>query len=149
MLVKTVVESCLSEIERIWRQTPDGRKPWGVWIAYHQPIRRDADYPDTDVIFAWFLSNEGLQQRGACAYVRFRIVQSGKHWSSGIYPIAPSPVFGKVHQMNEIGLASFAAVQDEPLVYLDFLWGGTYGRGDLYRIEHCGKITLDSRIWIA
>lgn len=65
MLIKTVVESCLSEIESIWRQTPDRRKPWGIWIAYHQPIHKDTDRPDTDVIFSWFLSNEGLQQRGA------------------------------------------------------------------------------------
>jgi hypothetical protein len=31
MCTQIVVESCLTEVERIWRQNPEEKRPWGVW----------------------------------------------------------------------------------------------------------------------
>lgn len=149
MLAISVVGSCLAEIQRIWQETPETRRPWGVWIAHHELIQKDADRTDTAVISAWFLSDKGIEKRNVWAYVRFRLIQSGKYWYSGILPPEPSPVFGGVRQMYEIGFASFASIEREPLVYLDYIWGGLYGAGSLYRIEHSGSITFDSQVWIS
>jgi hypothetical protein len=151
MCTQIVVESCLSEVERIWRQIPEEKRPWGVWIAYHQPINKnqDSDQPDTDVISAWFLSDDGIQKRSAWSYVRFRVIQSGKFWCSRMFQAESSPVFSGVHRLHEIGLSSFAFIENEHLVYLDYLWGGNYGCGALYKIEHFGNINFDSRIWIS
>jgi hypothetical protein len=149
VLTKITVESCLVEIRKIWQKLPESRQPWGVWITYHEPIPENADRADTNVIAAWFLSENGICQENVWAYIRFRTVQSGKYWCHTVSGSEASPLFGGVHQKYEIGLASFALLQETSFVYLDYVWGGTYGLGSLYRINPMGDLTFDSRIWIS
>lgn len=143
-----VSQSCLSEIEKRWQQTPESRRPWGIWISHHQPIERELAQSHTDVISAWFLSNKGIRQRNVWDYVRFRLVQSGQFWCSKTVQSEPSPVLGGIG-CHEIGLASFAQVKNEPMVYLDFVFGGLDGWGCLYQVQPSGEITFDSKIWVA
>jgi hypothetical protein len=51
VLKPQIIQESLSIIRSIWQRLPDERRPWGVWISYHEPIAVSAR-TDTNVISA-------------------------------------------------------------------------------------------------
>jgi hypothetical protein len=149
VLKPQIIQESLSIIRSIWQRLPDERRPWGVWISYHEPIAVSAERTDTNVISAWFLTSCGITRENPWDYVRFRVIHSSYFWCSKMSRTERSPIFGGVHEMHEIGLASFAQIDNQPLIYLGYMWGGTYGRGDRYRIDSSNKLIFDTRVWVS
>ncbi len=89
--------------------------------------------------------------RGALDFVRFITVHAGGAWAQGANKPPALAVFnnrpGRIHT---IGLASFAPIQESALVYLDFVWGGTFGRGSRYAYNAESRtVECVENLWIS
>ncbi len=144
MLTPSTVQACLAEIYRIWAKSSEDSRPWGVWISYHQPILSSHHSADTDVIAAWFLSNEKIAAKSPWDYVRYRVVQSGQVWCTQTIP-PPNAIYST--GVHEIGLASFAQVEQQPIIYLDYIFGGRLGGGGYYRVSSSNQLIGKSNVW--
>lgn len=143
--------ACLAEVRQLWASAAHDLRPFTVWIAEHEPVPADADWPETPVVNAWLLNERGVEERAAADYVRFLTVHSGRLWSSSRYPLPAIGVFNnRPGSTHTIGLAAFAPILDSELVYLHYIWGGTFGRGSAYRLDPQAK-TLECvrSMWIA
>ncbi len=128
--------ACLAEVRRVWRDSPHDLRPFTVWIAEHEPIAPDAEWPATPVVNAWLLNGGEVENRTAADYVRFVVVHSRAHWHTGSIPPPAVGVFNnRPGNTHTIGLAGFAPIVNSDLVYLHYIWGGTFGRGGVYRFD--------------
>ena len=130
----SITKACLTEIHQAWASLTPQMRPESVWISQHEPIQADATDTRTSVVRAWLLDANGVDPRSAMDFVRFVAVHSGKNCSSAIHPPPASGVFNnRPGSIHTIGLASFANFQDTPMIYLGYIWGGTFGRGSKYK----------------
>ncbi len=113
-----------------WISTQNRMRPWGVWIVEHESLPNQTYELTSDVRNAWFLSDDGIKEMGAWSYVRYLIVQSGKYWYTGCGP-CPSNIFSE-RLRNEIGISGFAKYQNFDDFYLEWQFGGVFGRGYRY-----------------
>ena len=135
-----VEQACLAEIAQAWRNAPEGLRPDTAWIAQYQPVPAGTRQPDTSVLKAWLLGALGIESRPVDEYLRFLTDQYGSDRQSGIFAPMPSGVFNNRPGLTHTsGLAAFAPVQDADLIYLDYIWGGLFGRGAEYRYEAAAK----------
>jgi hypothetical protein len=135
-----IEQACLAEVRRAWTASAEGLRPDTAWIAEYLPVPAGTRQPDTSVVKAWLLSKAGIERRPADEYVRFLTVHYGLHWHSGIFAPMPSGVFNnRPGYTHTIGLAAFAPVEDSELIYLDYIWGGMFGRGAEYRYDAQAK----------
>ncbi|MFZ6679079.1 hypothetical protein [Undibacterium sp. Tian12W] len=147
----SIQQACLNEIRKIWLEAEENMRPYSVWIAEHSPVSKDCAHADTQVCHAWLMDHDGIAKRSASDYVRFRTVQSGVHWNSLTIPALPSAIFNdRPFRIHSIGLASFAPVSESELIYLDFIWGGTFGRGAHYQFDEEKQwIVCVKNVWIS
>jgi hypothetical protein len=100
------------------------------------PVHANTCDPDTFVVNAWLLSERGIEKRKAQDFVRFVAVHSGQHLRSETRPPPAKGVFNnRPSHTHTIGLAAFAPIQNLEAIYLEFIWGGTFGRGSEYRFD--------------
>ena len=144
---KSIQKACLFEIQRLWLGAEEPMRPNTAWIAEHQPVPPDTNNATTPVVKSWLLSERGIEQRTAADYVRLITVHSGTHWASGNVQPPSTGVFGRVHS---IGLAAFAHIENSDRIYLDFAWGGLFGRGAEYRFDLQTKaVELVRDFWVS
>lgn len=139
----SIQRACLDEIHKLWLEAEENMRPYLVWIAEHSPVSKDCEHPDTPVCHAWLMDRDGLVKRSASDYVRFMTVQSGVYWNSLGFPVLSSAIFNDRPSCTySIGLASFASVRESELIYLEFIWGGKFGRGAHYKFDEERQIVL-------
>lgn len=147
----SIQQVCLDEIHQLWLEAEENMRPYSVWIAEHSPVSKNCEHPDTPVCHAWFMDRDGIVKRSASDYSRFMTVQSGVHWNSLRFPVLPSAVFNdRSSCIHSIGLASFAPVRESELIYLEFIWGGKFGRGAHYKFDEKRQIVLcEKNVWVS
>lgn len=146
-----IVDACLAEIQQLWQSSSEEARPESVWIALHRPVARGTEDPETPVLRAWLLDRTGLNKRQASDYVRFIGIHTGRGWASGTAVPAAAGVFNnRPGRMHTIGLASFAAVEESVSVYMQYIFGGTTGRGSLYEFSETGGcLKCTQNIWLS
>ena len=140
----------LHDIVKLWSQRSNvyGLPP--VWIReyavfpgnYHGEAVENYGWPCN----AWFLDESGLKERSVWDYQWFHVFQFVQPWSS-LWPNLPNPALWGRHRY-EIGLVSFAPLEGQELIYVEYIWGGTYGRGDLMRVSEQGALECVENIMI-
>ena len=139
----------LARIIREWMSLPDGSRPWGVWLRYYAPIATDIDHIGTNTsvpLQAWFLDKDGISERSVWEYQRFLVVHWEQPWCGRIWKERSLPISTGTY---EIGLAAFAPYEDSSDVYLDWIWGGLWGRGWRVKLGANGEPADYEGLWIS
>ncbi len=123
--------------------------PWGVWIRQFAALPPEADsanctYEDalSRIRAVWFLDERGLATHGVWEHHRYVTVHFRRPWTVlWVETSLPSS-----HLYNPIGTATIAPYEDSDDWYLDYQWGGLFGRGYRVKVGVSGAIGL-SEIW--
>jgi hypothetical protein len=138
----------LNLIEQQWRSLPPAAQPWGVWIRSYDCVEPDSNgiaieaWPQA----VWFLDHSGLHERDIWVWQRFRVVLIDQPWCQRGFAKEPVHVFGRRH---EIGLAAFAPYRNSTDIYLEVIWGGTFGSGWRMGSTMDGATLHQQMIWIS
>lgn len=138
--------SCLRFLASHWDSLPRERRGWAAWLIQRASRNPEAQHFDSQVIAAWFLESASLSRRPLSNYATFEVTQMVRPWVAEGVSVSPNPIFGDVH---EIGLASFCALVGGSDFYLDFQWGGRFGKGLQVRPTKDGRLQLRQDLWIS
>jgi hypothetical protein len=130
----------LADTIAAWKQNPTSKPP-AVWIREYALLPGNCN-GETAVddygwpCATWFLDASGLHARHVWDYMWFHIFQFVQPWCSLSHPVLDSQLWGQ--HRHEIGLVSFAPLEDSELIYIEHVWGGTTGGADLERVNEHG-----------
>jgi hypothetical protein len=147
-MTETQEAALLRRIAIEWRRVQEDGRPWGVWVRRYAPVPPDFDgsrfreLPER----AWFLTEEGMTVQSPWAYRRFEVVQGGRLWCLRFWP-EPNPLFST--QLHHIGSAAFAPYRDLKGVYLEWQWGGLWGRGWRCTFSPAGTVIFSQELWVS
>ncbi|MGN6153421.1 MAG: hypothetical protein ACTHOH_15670 [Lysobacteraceae bacterium] len=146
-----VVVACLHELTSHWRSVPDDLRPDGFWVAEHATIEDVVHCQGVLVVGAWFVDIQGARRRSLWDFERFMHIQEGKTWFPCPSLGQPFAAFNcKARVMHAIGIAHVGPTPTPDVYYLDYLWGGRWGVGALYRFHpDIQRIVCESRLWIS
>jgi hypothetical protein len=121
-----------------------------VWLRYYAPFAADVrDLSDIKLappLQAWFLDKSGLDERSVWEFQRFAVTHGVQPWCGRILKETSLPISTGPH---EIGLAAFAEYEDSTDVYLDWIWGGLWGRGWRIKLGADGEPVDYEDLWIS
>jgi hypothetical protein len=148
--LKTSIRQYLLErIESEWRSLPSEYQPWGIWIREYAPIQNDVTHgvgykkvPQN----VWFLTKDGISERSIWEFERFRTVQFEQPWCKRMFH---EPLALQSKRTFEIGLTAFAQYEDTLNAYLEFTWGGLWGRGWRMTFDENGTLINSKDLWIS
>jgi len=127
----------LSYIMGEWQQLPpitDAPPPRGVWILAHEPVPADTQHSfSTPVTSAWYGATEGVHERNIASVQRLRA--NTATWMGRPY--------------HRWGWVDVAPLVDEPVYYLEFMWGGLYAYGLQAAVTARGLVLTSSPLWQA
>lgn len=146
-----VVGACLRELTLHWQAVPYDLRPDGFWVAEHTMVKDFDNCNDAPVIGAWFVDAGGARRRNWWEFERFMHIQEGKTWFPCPSLGQPFAAFNcRERVMHAIGIAHVGPTPTPELYYLDYLWGGRWGVGALYRFHpDIRRIVCESRLWIS
>ena len=139
----------LARIRSEWESLPADSRPWGVWLRHYAPLAADTINLGINTgppLQAWFLDKVGLSERSVWEFQRFLVTHWVQPWCGRIWKERSLPVSTGAH---EIGLAAFARYEDSSDVYLDWIWGGLWGRGWRIRLSANGEPVDYEGLWIS
>lgn len=141
-------QALLTDILQQWRFLAERSQPWGVWIRQYPPLRaQDCDIPKGSwPEQVWFADEHGLHPRSIWAWRRFVAVHSEQPWCRRAWQEPAIGVFGNPHR---IGVAGFAPYVDSADLYLETIWGGTFGQGLRVNLAEDGSVRIHSVLWLA
>jgi hypothetical protein len=145
------IQACLDRLVAMWEQLPRETRPDGFWVAEHQVIH-DHEHPNASpVIGAWYADAAGLHRRNPMDLVRFLHIQDGRLWYPNTPFIQKSPAFDRRDNlMHLIGIAHIGPTTESNVYYVDYQWGGRFGRGMLFRYHpEDGRFMGLADVWIS
>lgn len=95
---------------------------------------------------AWFLDKNGMGERSVWEFRRFIVVHFEQPWCGRIWEEPSIPINTKRY---EIGMAAFAQYEGGSDVYLDWVWGGLFGRGWRVKFGEDGVAVDYHALWIS
>ncbi|MBS1795655.1 MAG: hypothetical protein JSS81_17500 [Acidobacteria bacterium] len=145
----------LLEIEREWSAL--GKRfpapPWGVWIREYRAAGAEQSGFRIDAVpqNVWFLDKKGFRRKPPNDFQRFLLVQTGRLWNDGFFGGFESVVWSRGDRFfHELGLAAFAPVEDaKNLYYLEYIWGGRFGRGHCVDIGRGLRHAVWKNVWVS
>ncbi len=146
-----VTDACLRELTSQWMAVPSDLRPDGFWVAEHAVIVDPEHCHDAAVVGAWFVDARGATTRRLSDFHRFLHIQDGKTWFPCLSLGQPFAAFNcRERAMHAIGVAHVGPTTAPDVYYLDYLWGGRWGIGALYRFDsNIGHVVCESRLWIS
>ncbi len=94
--------------------------------------------PNNILLSAWFLTDEGIEERDPYEYARFVLC----------HQIPGDAIWGSPY--HQIGMAAFASSLNNPgLVYLEYQWGNLLGRGFWGDIGSSSNLVIKDQTWVA
>ena len=145
------IQACLDRLVALWEQLPRETRPDGFWVAGHDTIQ-DFEHPDlSPVNAAWYVDATGIHQRSPFDLLRFLHIQDGETWFPNSPFIHKSPAFAcRDNLMHAIGIAHFGPTAESNVYYVDYQWGGRFGRGMLFRHHpEDGRFMGLADVWIS
>jgi hypothetical protein len=118
-------------IKSHWQKHQAAQLERGVWIALHQEMAAAADYADTPVVKAWFITDRHIEK---CAPLSFKL-------------FAENRLKVKVNESHEMGIANIAPYPQPGHYYLDFMFAPLWGGGMKISIEE-EQIVYQGRLWV-
>lgn len=135
----TVLCLLIEFIRKAWLEVAIDSRPWLVYVSAVIPQTGSPDkclWVHGEVISAWRFDERGIVPVRVWDYERFASLHFNPLWNSA--RIAPSAIFGP--RTHEIGIATLCEFPDTKEYYVDYHWGGRYGRGFAVTVEgHCIK----------
>lgn len=141
---------CLNFIIQEWKDmrmffAKENKTPEGAWVCQFEPMQTSDEYPNDKIhtlSHTWYLTSDGLEKRNPWDYANFSAMHITQLWSSGSVRV-PSGIFNR--GFHEIAISRFALYEGTDLAYLDFAWGGLFGRGyklDCSDLQNITKLEL-------
>lgn len=131
------LRAILAHIVGEWRGLKpliDAPPPRGVWILAHEPVPADTTHHITTPVTAvWYGNIDGVHERSIDSVQRLRA--NADAWNGVPY-----------HRWGWVDLAPLA---NEPVYYLEFIWGGRYGYGLQAAVTTAGLVLTSSHLWRA
>ena len=150
-MAEDVVDACLHELTLHWRAVPDGLRPDGFWVAEHAMVEDVERCHEIPVVGAWHVDARGARKRTLSDFKRFMHIQLGGSWFASPRVGQTFAAFNcRESAMHVIGIARMGPTPTPEVYYLDYLWGGRWGVGALYRFHpDIRHIVCESRLWIS
>jgi len=103
------------------------------------------------VVGAWFVDAKAARARTLSDFMRFMHIQSGESWLASPWLGQPFAAFNcRKSAMHAIGIARIGPTPTPEVYYLDYLWGGRWGVGALYRFHSdIRRVVCESMLWIS
>jgi hypothetical protein len=145
------VQACLDRLIALWEQLPREQRPDGFWVAQHERIH-DFEHADASPVnAAWYVDATGIHRRTLHDFLRFMCIQDGGAWYSSVPAIQAFAAFNcRDGLMHAIGIAHTGPTEESNVYYVDYQWGGLWGRGMLFRYHpEDGRFIGLSNVWIS
>jgi hypothetical protein len=145
------IQACLDRLVALWEELPREARPDGFWVAEHEVIR-DFEYPNiSPVNAAWYVDATGIHRRTLQDFLRFVRVQDGRTWLSHSPFIQTFAAFNcRKNLMHAVGIAHIGPTPESNVYYVDYQWGGLFGRGMLLRYHpEDGRFMGLANLWIS
>lgn len=145
------IQACLDRLVALWEQLPREARPDGFWVAEHEVIH-DLEHPNSSPVkAAWYVDAKGIHRRTLQDFLRFVHVQDGKTWFSHSPFIQTFAAFNcRGNLMHAVGIAHIGLTPESNVCYVDYLWGGRFGRAMLFRYHpEDGRFMGLADIWIS
>lgn len=146
-----VAGACLHELTSCWRAVPRDLRPDGFWVAEHAVIEDVDRSHEAAVVGVWFVDAKAARARTLSDFMRFVHIQNGETWFPSPWHGQPFAAFNsRERAMHAIGIARIGPTRQSDVYYLEYLWGGRWGAGALYRFHSdIGHIVCESKCWIS
>jgi hypothetical protein len=123
----------VSEWQRL-RPITDKPPPRGVWIMAHEPVPAETVHGiSTPVTNAWYGNAQGVHERDVDSVQHLRT--NADTWLGRPY--------------HRWGWVDVAPLVDEPVYYLEFVWGDLYAYGLQAVVTARGLVLTSSHLWRA
>lgn len=112
----------------------------------------DVDHcDDAAVVGAWFVDAKAATVRTLSDFTRFLHIQKGEDWFPSPWLGQPLAAFNcRESAMHAIGIARVGPTCQPDVYYVDYLWGGRWGTGALYRFHpDIGHVVCESKLWVS
>ena len=147
-MTSRIQQVLLTEILQQWLSLAERSRPWGMWIRQYPPLQpQDHDIPkDAWPEQVWFVDEHGLRPQSIWAWRRFVAVHSEQPWCTRAWK---EPAIGVLGNPHRIGLAGFAPYAESADLYLETIWGGTFGQGLRVNLAEEGQVRIQSVLWLS